>query len=173
MSGSKSSPPPTPPGGDPSMEDILSSIRRILAEDEPQPTAEPADAPKEPAPRAPPRPPGLNNNVLVLDDTMMVQAPRPVSASQSPIPNGAAMANAADSLVAEEAAAAAASAVGSLVRTLTADRSPALHAGGPTVEEVVRELLRPLVKEWLDAHLPGLVERVVRAEIERVVGRAV
>lgn len=167
MSGSKTtSPPPTTQtaagAGDPSMEDILSSIRRILAEDEPlAPTtaAAPATAP------TPPRPPGIDNNVLVLDNTMMVQAPRP--APSNPM---AAAQN--DGLVAEEAAAAAASAVGSLVRTLTADRSPALHAGGPTVEEVVRELLRPLVKEWLDAQLPGLVERVVRSEIERVVGRA-
>jgi uncharacterized protein len=164
MSGSRSSPPPAPAGGgDPSMEDILSSIRRILAEDEP-PAPDATTEPAKPA-AAPPRPAGMDNNVLVLDDTMMVQAPRPTQAPAPAAPN--------DGLVAEEAAAAAASAVGSLVRTLTADRSPALHAGGPTVEEVVRDLLRPLVKEWLDAQLPGLVERVVRGEIERVVGRAV
>jgi cell pole-organizing protein PopZ len=36
----------------------------------------------------------------------------------------------------------------------------------------VREELRPLLKDWLDQHLPGLVERLVRSEIERVVGRA-
>ena len=35
----------------------------------------------------------------------------------------------------------------------------------------MREELRPLLKDWLDAHLPPLVERLVRAEIERVVGR--
>ena len=33
--------------------------------------------------------------------------------------------------------------------------------------------MRPLLKQWLDAHLPPMVERLVRAEIERVVGRAV
>jgi cell pole-organizing protein PopZ len=37
----------------------------------------------------------------------------------------------------------------------------------------VREELRPLLKDWLDANLPPMVERLVRAEIERVVGRAV
>jgi cell pole-organizing protein PopZ len=36
---------------------------------------------------------------------------------------------------------------------------------------VVREELRPLLKEWLDQHLPPIVERLVRAEIERVVSR--
>ncbi|HVA92721.1 MAG TPA: DUF2497 domain-containing protein, partial [Chloroflexota bacterium] len=43
---------------------------------------------------------------------------------------------------------------------------------GPSIEDLVRQALRPLLKEWLDAHLPGLVERLVRSEIERVVGRA-
>src|SRR6266571_2349055 len=37
-----------------------------------------------------------------------------------------------------------------------------------TLEELVREMLRPMLKVWLDDNLPGLVERLVRAEIERV-----
>ena len=76
-------------------------------------------------------------------------------------------------LVAPEAAAAAASSVGSLVRTLAAGRATQVYSGGPTLEDMVRAELRPLLKEWLDANLPPLVERLVRAEIERVVGRAV
>jgi cell pole-organizing protein PopZ len=47
-----------------------------------------------------------------------------------------------------------------------------VHRGGPTIEDLVREELRPVLKEWLDNHLPPLVERLVRAEIERVVNRA-
>jgi cell pole-organizing protein PopZ len=38
----------------------------------------------------------------------------------------------------------------------------------PTLEEVVRETLRPMLMSWLDENLPRLVERMVRAEIERV-----
>ena len=38
----------------------------------------------------------------------------------------------------------------------------------PTLEDVVRETLRPMLKSWLDEHLPNLVERMVQAEIERV-----
>ena len=38
----------------------------------------------------------------------------------------------------------------------------------PTLEDVVRETLRPMLKSWLDEHLPSLVERMVQAEIERV-----
>lgn len=73
-------------------------------------------------------------------------------------------------LVAPEAAAAAASAVGTLMRTLAAERGAAVSRGGPTIEEVVRDELRPMLKAWLDTHLPPLVERLVRAEIERLVG---
>ena len=48
-----------------------------------------------------------------------------------------------------------------------------MHRGGPTIEDLVREEVRPLLKAWLDANLPPVVERLVRAEIERVVGRAI
>ena len=74
---------------------------------------------------------------------------------------------------APEAAAAAASSVDSLVRTLTASAPRRCTAAVRRIEDIVREELRPLLKEWLDANLPPLVERLVRAEIERVVGRAV
>lgn len=80
-----------------------------------------------------------------------------------------------DDLVAPEAAAGVASALDGLVRTLSSEpRSPAVSSsGGPTLEDLARDTLRPLIKQWLDAHLPALVERLVRIEIERVVGRAV
>ncbi len=39
-----------------------------------------------------------------------------------------------------------------------------------TVEDLVKEILRPMLKEWLDQNLSGIVERLVRAEIERVTG---
>ena len=37
-----------------------------------------------------------------------------------------------------------------------------------TLEDLVKEMLRPMLKNWLDDNLPQLVERIVRAEIERV-----
>jgi cell pole-organizing protein PopZ len=40
-----------------------------------------------------------------------------------------------------------------------------------TLEEIVREMLRPLLQAWLDSHLPGIVERLIREEIGRVVGK--
>jgi cell pole-organizing protein PopZ len=43
-----------------------------------------------------------------------------------------------------------------------------LVQNGRTLEDLVREMLRPMLKAWLDENLPGMVERLVRAEIERV-----
>ncbi len=48
-----------------------------------------------------------------------------------------------------------------------------VYHGGPTIEDLVREELRVLLKGWLEDNLPQLVERLVRAEIEKLVGRSV
>ena len=74
-------------------------------------------------------------------------------------------------LVAPAAAAAAAASMGQLLRAVSQERSTTISRNGPSIEDVVREEVRPILKAWLDAHLPGIVERAVRAEIERVVGR--
>ncbi len=74
--------------------------------------------------------------------------------------------------MAAESTAAAAASVGSLLRTLSHERTTQVYRGGPTIEDLVREEVRPLLKDWLDNHLPPLVERLVRQEIERVAGRA-
>jgi cell pole-organizing protein PopZ len=164
-------PEPEQPNGDPSMEDILASIRRILSEDEQAPTVESE------------RPDPGSDDVLVLDSSMMVAEPTPsppgsappaVTASGQPEPGTAvALAEpAADTvLVSPESARAAAASVAGLVATLASERNTQTHRGGPTVEDLVRAELRPLLKAWLDTHLPPLVERLVRAEIERVVSR--
>ncbi len=68
-------------------------------------------------------------------------------------------------------AAAAAASVGSLLRTLSSERSAQVHRGGPTIEDLVREEVRPLLKVWLDQHLPPLVERLVRGRSSGVAGR--
>jgi len=75
------------------------------------------------------------------------------------------------SLLAPTAAAAAAASVSTLLQTVAANRASAVTRSGPSIEDAVRAELRPVLKQWLDAHLPGLVERLVRVEIERVVDR--
>ena len=171
-------------GGDPSMEDILASIRRILSEDDAEPV--PPAAPPAAAPHAVQHP---QDDVLSLDASMLVDepavalqraepapapaaawAPAPASAS-APAP--AARPASGDGLVGDAAASAAATSMGSLLRTLASERQQvAVYRGGPTLEDLVREEMRPILKQWLDSNLPPLVERLVRAEIERVVGRA-
>jgi cell pole-organizing protein PopZ len=74
-------------------------------------------------------------------------------------------------LASPETATAAAGSVTNLVRALTSDRTQVFN-GGPTIADLVREEMRPMLKEWLDSNLPPLVERLVRAEIERVISRA-
>lgn len=219
---------------DPSMEEILASIRRILAEDTPPP----ADLSRPPQPDAGPGAASgdfsdlkeSGDEVIDLDPAMLVgdadnaagapaatepppvEAPPAATVEQAPaeppldllhdepMPHAPALPIEAEQptmsqphddappppaapppaappggdragLVDPTAAAAAASSVGSLVRTLAAERSAGAWRGGPTLEDLVREELRPLLKAWLDTHLPPLVERLVRAEIERVVGR--
>ncbi len=75
-----------------------------------------------------------------------------------------------EALLAPDSAAAAAASVGSLLRTLSSSRGTQVHRGGPTIEDLVRDELRVLLKVWLDEHLPPMVERLVRQEIERVTG---
>jgi uncharacterized protein len=182
MSGSQ----PPPQGGgtnDPSMEDILASIRRILSEEEP--AAPPgSESVAEPVTR-PDTGPDKSDDVLVLDSSMLVpedeetvepaapvQEPAPVMGPMPAVPAAEILPPPAG-LLAPETEAAATSSVGTLMRTLATERTVQVHRGGPTIEDIVREELRPLLKQWLDANLPDLVERLVRAEIERVVHRAV
>jgi uncharacterized protein len=177
-----SKPEPQPPG-DPSMEDILASIRRILSEEEQPAGAKPAEG--EPVLTEPP-----DDDVLVLEPSMMIAEPRATAAAPAspaisePVSDiitveppdtdtaivAADPAGGAD-LVAPETARAAAASVSELVATLAGERSTRVYGGGPTIEDLVRAELRPVLKEWLDTHLPSLVERLVRTEIERVVGR--
>jgi cell pole-organizing protein PopZ len=64
-------------------------------------------------------------------------------------------------LLSTSATAAVGSAFNSLAQTVLVDNAR-------TLEDLVREMLRPMLKAWLDDNLPGMVERMVRAEIERV-----
>ncbi len=172
------------------MEDILSSIRRILAEEEGIPPATPSAAAPASAPASIQAPPatGIADGVLQLDASMMLPDPIAMPAPPPPPPAPAEEISVPPEIVppppfsvtppssailmAPEAAAAAATSVGSLVRTLAAERATQVYGGGPTIEDMVRGELRPLLKQWLDDNLPGMVERLVRAEIERVVARA-
>jgi uncharacterized protein len=156
------------------MEDLLGSIRSILSEDEVAIPPPPGPAPKAAAPEIL----EMKEDILVADQD---QVPPPVPAAGTPqsppalsmpSPVSTNMPEEPDhSLLAPAVAAATAASVGTLLRAVAASRSSAVTRGGPSIEDVVRAELRPMLKDWLDAHLPGLVERLVRVEIERVLGK--
>jgi cell pole-organizing protein PopZ len=70
------------------------------------------------------------------------------------------------------AAAAAFAQLGALPRERRREGELSLGAVDRTLEDIVRDMLRPLLQTWLDENLPGIVERLVREEITRVVGEA-
>ena len=51
------------------------------------------------------------------------------------------------------------------------DPGPAMGSGGRNLEDIVKEMLRPMLKDWLDKNLPPLVERYVEREIVRLTRR--
>ncbi|MBU6450067.1 MAG: DUF2497 domain-containing protein [Rhodospirillales bacterium] len=75
-------------------------------------------------------------------------------------------------LVDDQAVSEISNSIGALVRSVSAERSATVGRPGITIEDIVREEVKPVLKAWLDTHLPSLVERVVRAEINRVMDRA-
>ncbi|WP_426957238.1 DUF2497 domain-containing protein [Muricoccus radiodurans] len=171
------------------MEDILASIRKILNEEE-APAAATSASPAavgDPTAPAPPAPQVVQVDDLPLDLTedMLVTPPGPpseapsvgpVPAPPAPLVTAAEVVSPAqpegEGIVAPATAAAAAAIIGQLARTVAAERHASVSRGGPSIEDVVREEIRPMLQSWLDTHLPPLVERLVRAEIERVMHRA-
>jgi uncharacterized protein len=209
---------------EPSMEEILASIRRIIADDEPQKPAAPAAPPASkpvaaaaapapmrpaalpPAPPPPPRPAVTKSDidaalasigrppearpdpdVLDLTESMAQEATRVETPANFRTIDGhpdvifteqaepeEPRANSVDEarrqftqamgerpLLSSTTSSVVDSAFNTLAQTV-------LVQNARTLEDLVREMLRPLLKTWLDDNLPGLVERLVRAEIERV-----
>jgi cell pole-organizing protein PopZ len=191
---------------EPTMEEILASIRRIISEEDkpaesggdvldlqppPPPVAEvkapppapaPAPAPKpEPvAAKAPPPPVfdepeelappsrAIDEDLLIIekeDEPAPPPPPAPIAAKApppapkpewTPPPTGPS-----ETLVSQPVAASTAGALGRLMGSM-------LVSSTGTLDDVVRELLKPMLKEWLDANLPQLVEAEVAKEIDRI-----
>ena len=134
---------------DPSMEEILASIKRVIAEDG-RAAAASTRSQRRPA-RADPPPfdHDEQEDVLELDD--------PVGE--------------AGGLLSADAAAASRQKLAAL--SAISERGDASAAAGDgALEAVVRDMLRPMLKDWLDQHLPELVEQLVTREIARITGRS-
>jgi cell pole-organizing protein PopZ len=129
---------------DPSMEEILASIKRVIAQDNRIGGGAAATATAPIAEATSP----AEDDVLELDD--------PVTES--------------DGLMSPDAAAASRERLQSLSAMRQRAEAPP-QAGA--LEAAVREMLRPMLKEWLDENLPGIVETLVTREIARITGRSI
>lgn len=124
------------------LEDLLDASETVSA-----PAAEPAYVPEpvyaaEPAPTPEPEP-------VIQQEPVMTPSPAPAARAQRA------------ALTDDDTATAAAGSLGKLISTLD-------MGGDNTIEGLVRELLKPMIKDWLDSNLPEIVERKVEAEVQRI-----
>ena len=168
---------------EPSMEEILASIRRIISEDEEEGAAS-APAPKAAA--QPPQPalkaavPQREAPPAPAEPAEPMKAPRVAEAAPKPVAETpvletedtemlkknveASIAERAEAAILDQSTADAASqAFQSLSQTVrVADKE------SRTLEDIVVAMLQPMIKDWLDANLPAIVEEKVEEEVQRV-----
>ena len=133
------------PGREPSMEDILASIKKVIAEEKDLRTS-PVEAAQEPEVT----PPEEDDDVLELAEPL---AP--------PMDLG-------PPLVDQEVAETSRHSL-EVLSSVAASVPPPPQVN--PLEEMVREMLRPILKQWLDDHLPAIVDEHVKREITRITGR--
>jgi cell pole-organizing protein PopZ len=130
---------------EPSMEDILASIKRVIAEEkEIRASAPPAFADEA----------AEEDDILELDESMAEPGSAPVDLGPPLLEDDAAD----TSRMKLEALA-----------SVAATAPPAAQVN--PMEDMVREMLRPILKQWLDDHLPSIVDEHVKREIHRITGR--
>ena len=129
-------------GREPSMEDILASIKKVIAEEKELRTA-------------------LHGSALAAaeaargnEDEDVLELNQPLSASGAP-------------LLDEQAAGHSRQAFEQLQSVAATSPPP---AGNP-LEDMVREMLKPMLKQWLDEHLPAMIDEHVKREISRITGK--
>ena len=177
-------PEPTPP--EQSMDEILASIRKIIADDPPADGAAPdakADGPLVLTQRV--APPADAAPAVPVSATPAKSAPAsspPVSnkpdKETQPMAFGKILSSTPEHpIVDENAATGAASSFDKLSEAVrgAGSEEPPVHmpAPGRTLEDLTRELLHPLLKSWLDKNLPGIVQARVDEEVERITRRRV
>jgi cell pole-organizing protein PopZ len=137
------------PGREPSMEDILASIKKVIAEEkELRTAADPIDSVEDEA---------LPEVVAAADDDVL-ELDQPLA---PPVDLG-------PPLVDEELAGQSRQKLEAL-QTVAATIPPTPSTN--PLEEIIREMLRPMLKQWLDDHLPHMVDEHVKREISRITGR--
>ncbi len=173
-------------GQEPSMEDILASIRRILSEEEeeeikeeekkaaepapePEPAleSEPAAEPEpEPAPEPEPEPAPEPDSVPEIELT------EPMNTAEDILELTESMVTSPQTVISAPTARLSTDVLSELARAILDRRDLAVGGGDVTLEGIGREMLRPILREWLDRNLPYLIERLVKKEIDYMINRA-
>lgn len=170
---------------EPSIEEILASIRQIISDDDEEPTSE-----SEPVPEPEPE---TSDDVLELTEKADEPEPEPVVEPEpvsEPEPEAEPVAaeddfeidlrdaedddveeddDGVESILTDSAANAALEGFAALASQAALDRK---GTGATTIEDIVRELMKPMLREWLDVHLPPLIEKVVQKELQRIARKA-
>ena len=184
--------------GEPTMEEILSSIRKIISEDEPQPgeAAKDQEAAEEAAPAAAAgmaqaEVEELVDEVLELTDRVEEGAGQPGPDSSEEREIDAILTTVTDApagemqetetqrsstggLISPKTDTAVTSTLANFFDEMVKDKTPqeAQSGSSPTLDSIVREMLGPYLKAWLDENLEPIVERTVRDELKRMARRA-
>src|SRR5206468_225535 len=137
-------------GREPSMEDILASIKKVIAEEKELRTtvSAPDEADEEFLPE---EQSASDDDILELD--------QPLAPTMDLGPP----------LIDDQAAGKSRQALEQL-QTVAAT-APAASSSANPLEDIIREMLRPMLKQWLDEHLPQMVDEHVKREISRITGR--
>jgi cell pole-organizing protein PopZ len=177
-----------PKNQEPSMEEILASIRRIIAEDAEAAPAPPEvalpDVPAALAPEPEPEPipePEPEEEILELTNIIPeepVPEPEPEPIRRPPPepprweepepPRRRDFER--ERLVSDSTASVSSATLAGLAQQLGRRRGADVYLSdrAVTLEEITKDVLKPMLQSWLDEHLPGLVERLVREEIQRI-----
>jgi cell pole-organizing protein PopZ len=143
-------------GREPSMEDILASIKKVIAEEKELRSTVSVAAPLAPAePEPEPEEEPAEPEILELDEPVVEEMRLPEVDLGPP-------------LVSDDAAEASRSRLAALQEAAAA--APPPPAVNP-LEQMVRDMLRPMLKDWLDQNLPGIVDEHVKREIGRITGQ--
>lgn len=171
---------------EPSMEEILSSIKRIIAEEDgPTPVARTTPRRAAAPVKTDSEPQNAEEAVLELTDALSAPAAAP-QPQADPVPQAAAQPaesrpmrlrdavkaasqTETETVLSDDTAKAARDSLYSLSRMLVRPTEEAAPAN--TLEGLVTEMLRPMLKDWLDENLPSIVESMVKREIDRITGR--
>jgi cell pole-organizing protein PopZ len=165
---------------EPSMEEILASIRRIISEEDQPAAAAPVLELNQPADQAAP-----DNDIVFEEEAPAAPAPAPepppVAAAKPepappppmaepapPAPQARVVEIPAPSAPDEPIISPSAASVTASAFTRLAGNLRVADSAGQTLEGMIRQLVRPMLKEWLDENLPAIVEAKVEAELERI-----